>query len=162
MRKLLRFPELLLILAILVPPMIVANSAFDIQLHDTYIVFGKTSWGFSSLFIALNIFTLITWLIHLLARKYKWLPLLWRWTQVVLTLILLTAIVGIMSHRVLWMGDSGSFVGFNPPAYEEFQSLEHRLTWSILLFLLTQVLFWITTIIALIVSLIRHRRTANN
>jgi len=109
MRKFFRFPEILLILAILVPPIVVANTAFDIQLHDTYIVFSKTSWGFNSLFIGINIFTLITWIIHLLARKYKWLPRQWRWTQVALTLIILTAMVSIMSHPVIWMGDGSPF-----------------------------------------------------
>jgi hypothetical protein len=162
MRIFFRFPEILLILAILVPPVVIANTAFDIQLHDTYIVFSKTSWGFNSLFIALEIFTLISWVAHLLARKYKWLPRQWRWTQVVLTLIILTAMVSIMSNRLLWAGDESSFVGYNPPAYEMLQKLEHQLTWSILLFLLTQVVFWVVVIIAFIISLVRRRRTANN
>lgn len=162
MRIFFRFPEMLLILAILVPPVAVANTAFDIQLHDTYIVFSRTSWGFNSLFIALNIFTLISWVAHLLARKYKWLPIQWRWTQVVLTLIILTVMISIMWHPVIWMGNGSPFVGYNPPAYEMFQRLERQLTWSILLFLLTQVVFWIVAIIAFIVSLVRRHRTANN
>jgi hypothetical protein len=155
MKLLFRRPELLLLLAILAGPLIISNSALDIQLHDTSFVFGKTSWGFNAIFTAIGFLLLITLVIHVLARKYNWLPLTWRWAQVALTLILMTAMIKALQALLVQMDNTSSILGFNRSAFGRFL-LPHKLFgWALLLLVFSQPVFWLTTII---IALWRRQR----
>jgi hypothetical protein len=71
-----RLPELLLIIAMLAEPVIVGNTAFAMLLA-------------------------LTWLAHLLCRKYGLMRPIWRWIQVGLTIVPLAMVVFWISVVVL-------------------------------------------------------------
>jgi len=158
MRSLFRLPEFLLILAMLAAPVIVGNTSFDIQLDDTYFVFGKTSWGINEIFLPVILLLLLTWVMHLLARKYRWLSPQLRWVQIALTFVFLSIAVWVMSGPLFAGGGQNGFENFSLAAFERYQSLGRVLVWAIGLFVLTQAIFWLTAIIACIASLWRRRR----
>lgn len=147
MKTFLRRPELLLLLAILAGPLIIANSTLDIQFHDTSFVFGKTIWGFNAILTAIGFLLLITLVIHVLARKYNWLPLTWRWAQVALTLILMTAMIKALQALLVQMDNTSSIPGFNRLAFGRFVLPQKLFGWALLLLVFSQPVFWLTTII---------------
>ncbi len=143
-----RIPELFLIVAMLLAPVIVANTALGIQLHDTYYVFGY-NWSLNTFFIPVIILLTLTWLCHVLCRKYNSLPVIGRWIQVAVTLICLAIVVSILSSSLI---KRSGFDAYNEPAWEKYTGLTHVLHWTLILFILTQLLFWITAIIATILK----------
>ena len=136
-----RFPELLLPVAVLLTPVFVGNTTIDIQLHDTYYVFGGTTWGANVLFVPIFILLMLSWLTHVIGRKYHLLSVRWQWVQVGATLLCLAVIVKIISS-LLFRGGTG-FVGFDEPSWRRFHLLSQILTWTTVIFISSQVIFWI-------------------
>ena len=141
-----RIPEVFLIVAMLLAPVVVANTALDVQLHDTYYVFGY-SWGLNTFFIPIIILLTLTWLCHVLCRKYNSLPVIWRWIQVAVTLICLAIIVSILSSSLM---KRSAFDAYNEPAWIKYSGLTHVLDRTLILFIMIQLVFWISTVIATI------------
>ncbi|MDP4150955.1 MAG: hypothetical protein Q8927_05815 [Bacteroidota bacterium] len=122
-----RFPELWLLLAMLLPPFIVGNRTIDIQLHDTFYVFGSYSYGLNVFFLPVILILSVTWLAHILSRKYYLVSIKWRWLQVGVTLICLsvmTIAICSLAHR------TGAF------------------NWGMLTLLFVQLVFWVAVVIS--------------
>jgi len=139
MKPFFRFPELLLPVAMVLAPFLVGNTILDIQLHDTYFVFGNNSWGLSAFFIPVSILLTLTWFTHLLARKYGLLPEKGRWIQVGLTLLCLAILVRIFS---LSHSTRTGMIAFDELSWNRYNCLSQVLTWTLFVFLLTQLVFW--------------------
>jgi hypothetical protein len=121
-----RFPELLLLLAMLLPPVIVGNRTVDIQLHDTFYVFGSYSYGLNVFFLPVILILTITWIAHILSRKYYLLSMKWRWLQVGVTLICLS----VMTTAICSLAYSaGAF------------------DWGLLILLFIQLIFWVSVVV---------------
>jgi heme/copper-type cytochrome/quinol oxidase subunit 1 len=142
MKHLLRLPELLLFL-----PLIImlgwGNSSIDIHMHDTYWVIGNAGYTAITLLLPL-LFT--TWVIHVLLRRRECLSGTWRWTQVGVTLFCAVAagvIVVCLQHAM-------------PRRYYEvntaytFLTLYKMLLAVVVLFLLCQLVFWIAGTVLLL------------
>ena len=142
------FPELLLIIATCAAWMIVAYTTIDLEFNHFYYVFG-CYWSLNTLFIPIVVLQTITWVCHLICRKYKSLPVIVRWIQVAFTLICLAVLVHLLSSPLMWRSGAG-FDGFNEPALTKYTQMTHELDWLMLIFITVQVLFWISTVIATI------------
>jgi len=155
MKLFFRFPELLLPIAILLAPILVGNKALDIQLHDTYYISNSTTWQGKMFFVPVTFLLIMTWLTHLLARRYDLLSVKVRWIQVGLTLLSLAIMVAIMSSR-LFIG-SREFYSFDETSTRQFFILIKVFNGMLLLFTLTQLVFWISVIASAIRKKVYHK-----
>ncbi|MBS1663801.1 MAG: hypothetical protein JST68_22340 [Bacteroidetes bacterium] len=138
----LRFPDLLLLF--LLVPVLLSNryGTFDIQVHDTYFVIAHVHF--------LTIITVIlgvTWIGHQLCRKYDLLAKGWRWMQVVLSVLSLGTLLVV-----------SSFVLKEPLSYRNIQLMmycDEAREQSILIFVLTQLVFWLVVVVKFVVRAVR-------
>ena len=144
-----RFPELLLLVSMLIGPVGAPNGLFDIFFHDTWFVFGKSSWMGNDLFIYVNGMLLFGWLTHILLRKHAPLAAIWRWVHVGLSVILtlLVGILGLLFCREMGRANRDLLSEMNTWADPLFVS--SRLAVCIVLFVLLQLIFWVTAAVAL-------------
>lgn len=145
-RNLFRLPELLLFLPL--PFMLYeGNSAIDIHMHDTYWVIGQA--GYAALLLVFPLlFT--SWIIHVLLRRKALLSAKWRWAQVVITLLCPLA-VSILSNNFSLEGMAGMprrYYDYNP--YYNLLTQHKLMILCALVFLLSQLVFWIAGAVLLI------------
>jgi hypothetical protein len=82
-------------LAILLGPLIVGRTTIDIQLHDTYFVFGGNRWG--NVFFAPFFSMMVqTWVLHIILRRKGLFSNRRRWIQTLTTVISWLAILIIL------------------------------------------------------------------
>ncbi|HEY8920075.1 MAG TPA: hypothetical protein VIM87_26735 [Chitinophaga sp.] len=148
-RNLLQLPEILLFLPL--PFMLYyGNAAIDIHMHDTYFVIGQA--GYAALLLAFpQLFT--SWIIHVLLRRKALLSAKWRWAQVAITL-LCPLVVGIFANTLLEYGMPG--MAGMPRRYYDYGAFSNIQTRYMLLFIfalvfiLSQLVFWIAGAVLLI------------
>jgi len=146
LKSLFRFPEILLPLSILLGPQVVINKTIDIQLHDTYFVFGgSSSWGI--VFFAL----IVTWVFHVIVRQEKLFSDQLRWVQVSITVICWLAILAMLVVPYAnWIFVQGLYHN-----YSDFRWIESpggvaaRLA-VLIVFILNQLIFWIIATIKIL------------
>ncbi|SEM11845.1 hypothetical protein SAMN04488505_103417 [Chitinophaga rupis] len=145
-RNLFRLPELLLFLPL--PFMLYyGNAAIDIHMLDTYFVIGQA--GYAALLLVFPLlFT--SWIIHVLLHRKALLSAKWRWAQVIVTLLCPLA-AGIILNNSSLEGMAGM-----PRRYYDYNAYYNLLTQyklmivCALVFLLSQLLFWIAGAVLLI------------
>lgn len=146
-RNLFRLPELLLFLLPLLSMIYIGNTSIDIHMHDTYFVIGQA--GYTVLWLVFPLlFT--SWIIHVLLRRKALLPAQWRWAQVLITLFCPLA-AGIITNNSSLEGMAGMPRWYYD--YSTFSNIQtsHMLVFiCVLVFLLSQLLFWITGAVLLI------------
>ena len=142
-KKLLRLPELLLLLSMLMGPLFIVKSVF--HSHDT----GGDTWVDNLVCQPLNLIQFTSWLLHVLLRRYGLLAETWRWIQVGGSFISMTSIVAIKRFP--------EFMGSMPPrrfldsepccTFPYFHSFELPLVVSIAILFICQFLFWMAAAI---------------
>jgi hypothetical protein len=149
LKEVFRFPETLLPLSVLLGPLIVGKTTIDIQLHDTYYIFGGYRWGNAFLAPFFSIMVQ-TWVLHIILRRKGLLSNRRRWVQVLTTVISWLAILVILAIP------AGNFIS---PAgiylYSNFGWVGSTIGAAIysapwLLFVFGQLNFWIVATIRLI------------
>ena len=141
-----RSPETLLLLSILPGPLIVWKKTIDIQLHDTYFVFGGRSWGLVFLMV------ILTWNLQVTLRRRKLISDPWRWIQVSVTMICWLAILIMVSEPY------GNWFPLERRIYYSYSLLGWVDSgWGILtrlaalvVFVLSQLIFWVVAAIRII------------
>jgi hypothetical protein len=146
------FPELLLLITIIVMPLFVGNATIDIQIYDTFFVFGKHN-GLGNTFSAyVDTILLFSWLSHIVLRKYSLMSIVLRWGQVVLSIIAILT----LTIASLWLYPASHNIPLTPSDYSRFhtymdyyQLLSAFIPWSAMVFILLQLSFWTATTILL-------------
>lgn len=127
-----------------VGPLITGKDTVDIQLHDTYFVFGNKGWMGNSLFLYLNVLLVVSWLGHLALRQNGIASTFGRWVHAGLSVALLSLLIAahqlwrqtLLSHHYLdWFG---------------FEFLSSLIPLSIICFVLLQLIFWASIAVLLI------------
>jgi hypothetical protein len=143
LKKVLRFPEILLPLSLLAGLPVVIHKTIDIQLHDTYFVFGGVGWGYFYLAV------LFTWNLHFSLRERQLLSGRWRWILVGVTVLSWLA----MLLGVIIPSEARLRMGFYLIMHfgSAFSALEFLIyTAPAIVFILSQLIFWIVATIRLI------------
>jgi hypothetical protein len=140
-----RFPELLLLLSILIPPILIGNTTVDIQVHDTFFVFGgKTIIG-NTFYEDVAGMMVFSWLTHILLRKRALMPEILRWAQVILSVLSIAAFSVIIMLYYEGRQNTSSSMDQLLLNYQ----LSTLIPWAVILFVLLQLGLWIATTILL-------------
>ena len=123
LKQLLRFPEILLPLSLLAGLPVVIHKTIDIQLHDTYFVFGGVGWGYSNR---------------------------WRWVHVsVVVICWLTILTMLVAPSRNWISLEGLYYYSQYGSVYSAAGIIARLA-ALIIFILGQLIFWIVATIRLI------------
>ena len=152
MKKYLQFPELLLLIAILITHLFGRASTMDVHIGDTYYVIdGHSSAGYL-VFLPLYLVLFISWIFHLLLRQRGVDGGVWAQLQVGVS-------VGSLIFIVCGSALPGFFYPARPRRYMDYSTWNEvhsyrPLYLAILIvaavFILAQLLFWITAAVVLI------------
>jgi hypothetical protein len=136
----------LLLLGILIGPLVVGNTTMDIQIHDTYYIFGKARWIGNALFIPINVLLLFAWLSHILLRKHSLMSKTWRRVHVIVTLIsiLTAAVLAMWNYHELFQLRDFSFKN-----QERDRIISGVMVLNALIFILLQLSFYVATTVLL-------------
>jgi hypothetical protein len=120
-------------------PVIIGNHTVDIQMHDTYFVFGGKSWISNTFFLLIDILLLFSWLSHILLRKYDLISKIWRRFHIGLSvgLVIILPIAIVLLNRDMARG----------PSFESLSRLgilSSLVAESVVGFLLLQLIFWVS------------------
>ena len=144
LKEVFRFPETLLLLSILPGLVIVWQKTIDIQIHDTYFVFGGSSWGY--VFFAV----IHSWVLHTILRQRHLISSRWRWIQVSTTVICWLAILTMLVvPSGNWIFLEGLYLYSHLGWVDSVVGIVARLA-AVILFILSQLIFWIMATIRLI------------
>ena len=135
-----------MLVSILFGPIVAGNTTIDIQLHDTYFVFGKEYSFGDGFFFRVNVMLLFSWGSHIFLRKYALMPKRWRWVHVGLPVLsTVTMVVPILlPRRDIFLS---SYLPFT--IYNRNGSVSELMGLSIIVFILLQLYFWMATAILL-------------
>lgn len=156
MKGLLRLPEALLPVSILLGPLIIGKRTIDIQIHDTYFVFVGSRWG-NVFFAPFFSVILVTWIFHVVLRRKSLLSDRWRRIQVNVTIACwLAMLLGLIIPRETRFR-MGVYLMFH--AGRIWPALDFILfTAPSVVFILNQLIFWIVATIRIISA--RRRRVS--
>jgi hypothetical protein len=138
-KQFLRRPESLLLIGMLIGPFIYRETMIDIQLHDTYYVFGEGRLVGNHFYWYIDIVLLVSWLLHILLKRQKLLSPVVQWVFASLSLILLLGLkaLTIFLDQGFHRRPTGleAFL-WNAGIFEFFPK-------AIAIFILQQLIFWI-------------------
>jgi len=140
MRAIIQLPGILLPISLLALQVFIGNSALDIHMHDTVLVF----YGVNILRF-INPMVIASWLVHILLARKKVLPPASAWLHVSITIITMFAFFGNMPVGITGMPRRYYEYDYNP-----FHFYYSRLSLSTLLFVYSQIAFWIYALIKLL------------
>ena len=136
----------------LIGHLIYPQKLIDIQLHDTYFVFGSEGWFGNMLFWYIDIVLLVSVLFHNLLRRQELLSRGGQWIYAALSVIVLV-VIKVLS--ILWDQLLHRHVASINDLYR-FDLLSTLFPLSIAIFILQQLIFWVNT--ALLFLIKRYRR----
>ena len=110
------FPELLLLITIVVVPISVGDSTINIITSDTIFVFGGNNLYNDSFSAYVDTILLFSWLSHFVLRKYSLMHKFLRWVQVILSIIAIMT----LTIASLWLYPDSHNNPLTPSDYSRF------------------------------------------
>jgi len=146
LKEIFRFPETLLPLSIILGPSIVRSRTIDIQIYDTYFVFGGSRWG-NAIFAPFFAMMVETWVLHIILRRKGSFSERWCWVQVITTVISwLAVIVILVVPPGKFVSPNGTYLDYSN--YGRHGSSEGTIYLApLIIFFLNQPIFWIVATI---------------
>ena len=145
-KKLLQFPELLLLIAALSAWLLSGRGTLDIHIHDTYYIFNNTLFYapfYGCLFLS--------WALHRMLRRQGLFTGTKRWMQVMVSIACIAVIVITISYPGLFITRPRRYIDYSTWTYfHSYNALYRTTAIAVILFALFQLAFWIIAVLLLV------------